>query len=370
MLKGDNMKHNPGYVPSSPFEKPLTDAHMRLFHEMPKVELHCHLLGTVRKQTFIDLVKKSRAPISDEEINEFYTRGEKPVGVLRILRALDEHILTEADDIYRLVYEYLEDAASHNIRYSEFFWNPTGTARVSKIPYPEAQAAIVRAIHQAEKDFKITGRLLPSIDREADPAEAVAMVEWMIANPAPEVIGVGIDYRENDRPPELFWKAWRMAKEAGYKITIHAGEFGMPWTNVETAVKLLDCDRVDHGYTIVDNPEFAKYCIEKDLIFTVVPTNSYYLRTLERERWAEEHPIRKMVKLGIRIHPNTDDPAYHHINATEAWLLMYNFLGLSLDNLKSFMINGIDGAWIDNATKEKWKKEWTAEFDKLTADIK
>lgn len=363
------MKMNPGHVPASPFEKPLTEAHYHLFHAMPKVELHCHLLGTVRHQTFIDLVKKSKAPISDEEITGFYTRGEKPVGVLRVLRALDAEILKQADDLYRLTYEYLEDAASHEVRYCEFFWNPTGTVRVSGIAYADAQAAIVRAIGQAQKDFGIVGRLLPSIDREADPDEAVAMVEWMIANPAPQVIGIGIDYRENDRPPELFWKAYRMAREAGFKITAHAGEFGMPWRNVETAVKLLQCDRIDHGYTIVDNAELGRYCVEKDLIFTVVPTNSYYLRTLSPERWALDHPIRKMVEMGLRVHPNTDDPTLHHVNPTQAWQLMHTHLGFSIAQLKSFMINGIDGAWVDEATKEAWKKAWCVEFDGLAEKI-
>lgn len=362
-------KNNPGYVPDSPFEKPLTEAHYQFFRKMPKVEIHAHLLGTVRKQTFIDLAQKYNAPITLEEISEFYTRGEKPVGVLRILRALDQHLIKAPEDLYRITYEYLQDAAAHNVRYSEFFWNPTGTARVSGIPFPEAQQATINAIHQAKSDFGIIAYLLPSIDREADPDEAVAMVEWMIENPAPETIGIGIDYRENDRPPELFWKAYEIARNAGYKISIHAGEFGMPWRNIETAVRLLKCNRIDHGYTIVDNPEFARYCIDCDFIFTVVPTNSYYMRTLTPERWALDHPIRKMVEMGIRIHPNTDDPTMHHVNPTEAWLLMYNFLGFSIPQLKSFMINGIDGAWLDNATKTQWKNEWTIEFDTLADAI-
>lgn len=369
VTKAGMKKINPGYVPDSPFEQNLTPAHYRLFQEMPKIELHCHLLGTVRQQTFIDLVRKYKAPISDEEIAGFYTRGDKPVGVLRILRALDAHLIRHPEDLYRLAYEYLHDASQHGVRYSEFFWNPTGTVRVSGIPYAEAQAALVQAIIQAELDLGITGRLIPSIDREADPDEAVAMVEWMLKNPSPHVIGVGIDYRENDNPPELFWKAYRMAQEAGYKITVHAGEFGMPWRNVETAVKLLNCDRVDHGYTIIHNPDLVEYCIQKNLIFTVVPTNSYYLRTLPAERWALEHPIRKMVAMGLRVHPNTDDPTMHHVNPTQAWLLMYNFLGLGLAELRQFMVNGIDGAWVDEQTKQIWKTNWLAEFDSLVAAI-
>ena len=142
------------------------------FRALPKVELHCHLLGTVRHGTFVDLAERAKAPISREEIDAFYIRGEKPVGVLKALRALDAHLIRRPDDLYRLTREYLEDAAAHGVRYSEFFWNPTGTAKVSLIPYGQAQGAIVRAIRDAEKDHSITARLIPSIDRESEPREA------------------------------------------------------------------------------------------------------------------------------------------------------------------------------------------------------
>ena len=69
---------------------------------LPKVELHCHLLGSVRRDTFADLVRQRAAPISEAEIAAFYTRGEKPVGVLRVLRALDAWLLRTADDFHRL----------------------------------------------------------------------------------------------------------------------------------------------------------------------------------------------------------------------------------------------------------------------------
>ena len=72
-----------------------------------------------------------------------------------------------------------------------------------------------------------------------------------------------------------------------------------------------------------------------------------------------------MVAMGLRVHPNTDDPTMHHVNATQTWMLMYNFLNFTLDDLKGFMINGIDGAWIDEQTKQKWKKDWAEEFDRL-----
>jgi adenosine deaminase len=352
-------------IPSSDAPTPL----QRFLREMPKVEIHCHLFGTVRKATFAQLAARENAPLTSEEIEAFYTRGEKPVGVLRVLRALDSFLVKSPDDLHRITYEYLADAAAHGVHYSEFFWNPTGTARDSAIPYPQAFAGIVRAIKDAEHDFKIIGKLIPAIDREAPASEAVNMVKEVIASKSEEVVGIGIDYRENDRPPELFADAYALARNAGLKTTAHAGEFGMPWYNVQTAVELLKVDRIDHGYTIIDNPQFAKVCADRGIVFTVVPTNSYYLRTLAPERWALDHPIRQMPALGLRIHPNTDDPTLHHVTPTRAWEMMVLDFGFSLNDLRSFMVNGLDGAWIDNGTRQNWQQEWLLKFDSLRAQL-
>src|ERR1700722_18868156 len=118
----------------------------RFLRLMPKAELHCHLLGTVRYETFLDLAQRAGAPLGRAEIDAFYARGEKPVGAIVVLRALDQYLIRAPDDLYRITAEYLADAASHGVRYSEFFWNPTGTARGSGIPYEAGQGATVRPI--------------------------------------------------------------------------------------------------------------------------------------------------------------------------------------------------------------------------------
>ena len=336
---------------------------------LPKLELHCHLLGSVRRDTFADLVRQRAAPISAAEIAAFYTRGEKPVGVLRVLRALDAWLLRTADDFHRLCYEYLSDAAAHHVRYAEFFWNPTGTAREGRLPYAQALQGIRRAIADAQHDHGIVGRLVAAIDREASPRDASEMVRWVIEARCDEVLGIGIDYRENDRPPELFVDAYRAARRAGLRTTAHAGEFGTPWTHVQTAVDLLQVDRIDHGYTVVDAPDFAARCAERGIVFTVVPTNSYYLRTLPPERWALDHPIRRMPGLGLRVHPNTDDPTLHHVTPTQAWGMMVRDFGFGLDDLRAFMLNGLDGAWIDDGTRRAWRAGFLQDFDALRQEL-
>jgi len=332
---------------------------------IPKVEIHCHLFGTIRQGTLAELNARAGNPLPMAEIEGFYVRGDKPKGVLHIFRALDDKLIKTAADLFRITLEYLEDAHAHNVRYTEFFWNPTGTAERSAIPFGVAQGAILDACAQAEQASGIVARLVPSIDREAPPEKATQMVRMMLAHPHEHTIGIGIDYREPDGPPRDFIAAYALARSHGYKTTAHAGEFGMPAANVKIALDDLEVDRIDHGYTIVDDPDLARVCAKQGVIFTVVPTNSYYLRTLSTARWAADHPIRRMPGLGLRIHPNTDDPAFHLVTPTRAWAMMVEDFGFDLDHLRQFMINGLDGAWLPDGVRVRMKRDWCAQFDHL-----
>ncbi len=332
---------------------------------MPKVELHCHLLGTVRKATMKAMAARNGARTTDNDIEAFYVRGEKPVGVLAIFREMEAHILKTPDDFRRIAYEYLEDAAAHTVRHAELYWNPTGNLRHTGLSYRELQAAILAGMAEAERAFGISSNLIPSIDREAPPEDAVDMVRLMAAARDPRAPGIGIDYREPGNPPEKFAEAYALAREAGFRLTAHAGEFGEPWTNVETALDLLKVERLDHAYTVLDNPALTARCAAEGIVITVVPSNSYYLRTLDRAAWAEAHPIRRMGHAGLRIHPNTDDPAFHLTDPTRCWTSMAVDFGYSLADLRGFMLNGLDGAWIDDGQRDRWKRDWAAAFDRL-----
>lgn len=358
---------NPGFVPDSPFSRALPAEWLDFFKTFPKAELHCHLLGTISRETFTDLVKLSGSPVTPDEIAEFYTRGDKPVGVLRIFRALETSILKDPAYLKRITVEHMERVATQGVRYIEFFWNWTGLKHF--MTYEAAQTAIVEGLREGEAKFGVVGRLIPSIDREATAEDAVELVEQMIAHREPETVGLGIDYRETNHEPENFWKAYWMAQDAGFNVTAHAGEFGEHWRNVETAMTMLGCARIDHGYTITENPGLMNRARRDNIIFSVVPTNSYYLRTFTDEEWAIRHPIRQMVKAGLRVFPNSDDPTMHQVSISESWLLMFNWLGFSIEDLRQFLINSIDAAWVDDATKDMWQQEWVAEFDALVEKL-
>jgi len=79
--------------------------------------------------------------------------------------------------------------------------------------------------------------------------------------------------------------------------------------------------------------------------------------------------MRHMPGLGLKIHPNTDDPTLHKVTPSEAWELMFDHFGFGVGDLRQFMLNGIDGAWVDETTRARWRAEWATEFDSAAAKL-
>ena len=336
---------------------------------IPKAELHVHFTGAVPLNTFLFLARKNGIALPAHDAPEdVYARGENFDRVLKTLKVVCRS-LRSADDFHRAVYDTQRHAAESGVRYREMFWNPTDHWSIGEVGYAEAADGMIAGLRDAERDLGITGRLIPSIDRESSPELGFEMVEAVVAHPRDEVIGIGMDYLEVGNPPEKFWKSYRLAERNGLRRTAHAGEFGEPARNVETALDLLGCDRIDHGYTILQDEQLLARCRDEGTVFTVVPTNSYYNRTLRGKDFSVHHPIRHMADAGLRIMPNSDDPPLHHTDPANAHAEMVTSFGLPFERLRECVGAGIDAAWVDESTKAEWRRDWIAEFDRLAPSV-
>ena len=332
--------------------------------KIPKAELHVHLTGSVFPKTLEDLSKKNSIRLPKyQKIEDLYDRSQFR-SILPMLKVAVE-VIQDRTDFARIVYETMREAAQNGVRYREIFWNPTDHISITGFDYKKAMDGIIGGLKESEEDFGIIGRLIPSINREESSQLAVEMVKTVLENPFEEVVGLGMDYLETGNPPEKFWKAYKLAREGGLHLTAHAGEFGEPWNNVETALELLKCERIDHGYTILNNPELMKKCVDEDIVFSVVPTNSFYSRTLKKEDWITKHPIFHMGREGIKIFPNSDDPPLHHTNPGKCYIDMVKEFKYSIEDVREFIGNSINGSFVDDYTKKIWRNEWLEEFDNL-----
>ena len=330
---------------------------------IPKVSLHLHLMGSIQATTVVDLARKHGVELPPfEEPEDLYDYPD----IYKFLHMYDNSALAVIDreDFQRICYETLTEAAAHNVRYREMSFNPT-THMAAGVDYESCVDGLIDGINAARADHGIECRLIAAINRMESPELGVAMVETVLEHRRDEVIGIGMDYAEAEFPPERFWKAYRMAAAAGLHLTAHQSEDAPP-RNIETCLDLLGCERVDHGYHVVESTEIMTRCRDEGVVFTCTPVSTAWVYF---EDDFDNHPLRQMREFGLKISLDCDDPPMFKTDPTKDYIVAAEHMGFTVEDFRQCMVNGIDGSWLDESTKQVMRREWTQEFDELAAGI-
>ena len=333
--------------------------------QMPKAELHLHLEGAVDAATFAELAAKHDLELPPhDEVADLY-QYDSLADFLLIYSLVCSSIQTE-EDFRRVTYECLERCADSGARYVELFFSPESHFEMG-VEYPTMLDGVLGAMADIKADRGLESNLIPAINRELGPARAVEFVEMVAAHRRPQVIGVGLDFNEIGFPSQDYVDAYRAAAAHGLHRTSHAGEVG-PAGNVRAAIDLLDCERIDHGYHVIDDPELVARCTESQIAFTVCPTTTGYT-TIWRDLSAEDHAIKQMEAAGLKLMVNSDDPAMFVSDLGNEYVRLHREMGLGLDTLKEMALNGIDASWLDDGTKSSWRRQWSTEIDAFYASV-
>ncbi len=326
---------------------------------LPKAELHLHLEGAVSAATAIDLAKKhGLAPADQKDAAQLFDFPDLET----FLKAYDLicNSIIDRDDFHRVTYEMLARCAANGARYVEFFFSPQAHHGVA---YATMLDGIVAAMRDAEHDHAVHARLIPALNRELGPRISMEFLDLVLSDRRDQVIGLGLDYNEVGNPPALYADVYKRARSAGLHLTAHAAENG-PSEHVEASLDLLGCERIDHGYHIVDDPALVETCRARGVFFTVCPTTTTYT-TIYRDLDAPTHAIHRMRNAGLNLVLNTDDPALFRTELNNEYMLAANHLGFTPHQLGEVAINGLRASWLDDTTKRTWIKDWSAEIDHL-----
>ena len=328
---------------------------------LPKAELHLHLEGAVSATTAIELAKKHGLNTGDfadaSKIFEFADLGE-------FLRAYDIicSSIVDADDFHRVTYEMLTRCAANGARYVEFFFSPQQHLP-SGVAYATMLDGIVAAIRDAERDHRVESRVVPALNRELGPEICGQFLDLVLSDRRPEVIGIGLDFNEVGHPPGPYARIFQRARNGGLHVTAHAAENG-PSENVEASLDQLGCERIDHGYHVVDEPTLVAACRERGVFFTVCPTTTTHT-TAFRDLSAPGHAIRRMVDAGLNLVINSDDPTLFHTDLVNEYSLFALHMGCAQRQLGDLSLNGLRASWLDESSKRSHIAEWSAEINRL-----
>jgi adenosine deaminase len=347
-----------------PNEQPSSAEFQKFVRSLPKAELHLHLEGAIAATTAIELAKKNGMPLQDFEDAAKVFQYADLAEFLKVHDIICRSVI-DAEDFHRITYETLARCAASGARYVEFFFSPQ-THLKKGVAYATMLDGITAGMRDAARDLRVQSHLVPAINRERGPQIAEEFLDLVLSDRREEVIGIGLDYDEATHPPAPYADVYRRAKNAGLHATAHAGENG-PSENVETSLDLLGCERIDHGYHVVDDPVLVTACRERGVTFTVCPTTTTHTTSF-RDLASPQHAIRRMSDAGLNLVINTDDPALFHTDLASEYLLVARKMGFGPQKLADIALNGLRASWLDDTTKRAWSAEWSAEIKRLLAN--
>jgi adenosine deaminase len=283
---------------------------------IPKVSLHCHLLGSVPAATAVELASRNgvRFP-GDPDVDTVYdSAAYADLGAFMSVYDLIGASLLQREDYRRITYESLTIfGADHNVWYREINVSP----QPSPLPYRTALTGILDGMRDARSDSGIESRIVIAINREHSVAEALSLVEEVIEHRVDEVLGIGLDYQEVLGPPAPFAPAFALAEKAG---------------------------------------------LNQQVPFTCTPVSS------DIDRYSgsgdgSHRRIQQMVDAGLRVCIDSDDPPMFGTDPSNDYHAVGNALGYDVAQLITFTANAIESSWLDTSDKDTLRARlasWTA----------
>jgi adenine deaminase len=332
---------------------------------IPKVSLHCHLLGSVPAETAVQLTRRSGIAIpGDPDAHTVYdSAAYEDLGEFLSIYDLIGAALQHRDDYRRITYESLTAFGSeHNVWYREIFVSP----QPSPLPYATALAGILDGMRDAQTDTGIESRIIVAIHREHSVAEAVSLIQEVIDHRVDEVVGIGLDYQEILGPPAPFAPAYALAEQAGLHRTAHS-ESGPP-AHIEVILDQLRCSRIDHGYHVVTDPAITQRCVDEQVPFTCTPVSSDIGR-YSGSGDGSHRRIAQMVDAGLKVCIDSDDPPMFGTDPTNDYVAVGTALGYHIPQLAAFTANAIDACWLDDTDKARLRQRLTTWMQTTGSDL-
>lgn len=311
---------------------------------LPKVELHVHLEGTFQSSRLRQLSRErgSAPPVPLDDPPKFE-------GLSQFLDFLDWScgLVVTPEDVERVAHDFAARAAMDGTIYAEVIVNPT---HWQSFRPPDLIDAIDAGFERAAGHGLTDCRILVSLLRTQSKSEAEDLVKWLVASPPRRVVGLSVDGNEAaaGRTAHKFADAYRIAAEAGLGLTAHAGESSGP-EGVEDALDVLGVSRVDHGVRAIESPSLVARLASEAVPLNVCLTSNTVLLYPN----IGEHPLPHLVKAGVAVTINTDDPALLGTNLVSEVVLASELCGWTKEDVMRMTHVAIDAAFCDATRKSE-----------------
>jgi len=316
--------------------------------QLPKVELHVHLEGSLEPQMLFDLAIRNHIKLPYENVSAVKEAFQftQLQDFLDIYYQAAQVLITE-QDFYDLTWAYLLKCKEQNVYHVEPFFDPqTHTDR--GIDFATVINGIDRALKDGQEKLGISSELIMCFLRHLSEDQAFSTLTLATAH-IDKIKAVGLDSAENGHPPEKFSRVFAKARELGLLTVAHAGEEG-PADYIWTAIKDLEVSRVDHGVNAIHDPRLIDYLKESQMPLTVCPLSNTKLKVFKE---MSEHNILELLALGVCVTVNSDDPSYFGGYMTENFEALANSLNMNQSQAKKLVENSIVASFCSEQRKQQ-----------------
>jgi len=313
--------------------------------QLPKAELHCHLDGSVRPSTLVELARDHRVTLpktTPDELAE-YMRVDDAQSLEDYLRRFDVTIsvMQSEEALERIAYELAEDAADEGVRYIEVRNAPLLNV-VQGLTLVQAVEAPLRGLRKAENDFGIVARFIVCGLRQFPPESSLEMARLAVEFRNEGVVAFDLAGAEKGNPASAHAEAFRYARENNLAVTVHAGEGDGP-ESIREAVHACGANRIGHGTRLIEDPDLTQYVNDRRIALEVCLTSNVQTRVAESYA---SHPFREYFDRGLNVTLNTDNRLMSATTLTDEYVFAAEHLGFTVEELAGIALNGFESAFL------------------------
>ncbi len=315
---------------------------------LPKVELHLHIEGTLEPELMFELAKRNDVDIpfnSTEEVSRAYNFHN--LQSFLDIYYQGANVLIHEQDFFDLTWAYLLRCQTDNVMHTEIFFDPQAHTERG-IAFDTVVNGIHRALEKGADELGISSKLIMCFLRHLDEETAFKTLEQAKSH-KDKIIGVGLDSAEIGNPPGKFERVFKEAIDQGFLTVAHAGEEG-PTGNICDALNLLKVSRIDHGVRCSEDPALVEQLMTDRTPLTVCPLSNVRLKVFEK---MEDHNITDLLRQGLCVTINSDDPAYFGGYMTDNFIAVVNAHPMSKKEIAQFTFNAIEASFMSDNEKDR-----------------
>ncbi len=335
---------------------------------LPKAELHCHLDGSLRPGTVLELAEEQGVKLPTTHLGQL-TRlleaGKRTRSLADYLKIFDYTlaVMQHKDALYRTAFELVEDCAAENVRHLEVRYSPI-LHRKRRLSFEDIVDPVIAGLRDAGVKYNMsTGVIICGI-RSMAPKVSMALAELAVAYKGRGVLAFDLAGQEKDYPAKAHRAAFQLILKNNVNSTVHGGEaFGAQ--SIAQALHYCGAHRIGHGTRLREDPDLLRYVRDHRVPLEMCLSSNIQTRAV---RTMHEHPCGDYFRQGLRVTLNTDNRLMSATTASEEIALAARAFRFSPYEVKRIVLNGFKSAFMPYPQKARMLREVNLEIDRVFMD--